>query len=525
MPPIPAEACLISLAPDAMDALRLARWHGFLPDLDGLEADLRDLQPAGAAPPRRLCAGSVVPDTLVATLDDRARDALRCRYGAALRIEPDVILSYQAGPMGTRGEAGAAVETAAPVSPEGTAVLHFRVMDEEGVPIAGVRLRAEGAGGRPIAPATTDTDGNALLNLETENPAAVRRLSVLPPAGFWGRRLLRPVLRQTVPGAPPRLNALVLKPLCAPFGCLPEWGIEAMGLDRAPLLTVPGAAPVRVAVLDPGAAAAPFTIATVESGALVEGWSRAGAPPSPTATVIAAAAPGARLQLLHMGLHPRASELIAAVDWCIAAGVDLLDLGFAATEPCAALEAVLRRARTRGLVVIAPAGDSGGAVLHPAAGPSALAVGAMVKPGACPADAPGAADAATAPMSTLAEFSAGGVALDLVAPGAGIVLLTPVGPVALDGTALAAGFVTGFLARLLQAEPDLAGMARGAVRAAALLAALRARCRDPGLPAGAGGAGMPVWDPLPLLRATTDPCPVGAEPARRRRPVGAGLLA
>jgi subtilisin family serine protease len=363
----------------------------------------------------------------------------------------------------------------------------------------------------------TDADGIAVLPLATENPAAVRRLAVLPAARYWARHLVRPVLRVTPPGATPRVNRLVLRPLRSPLGALPDWGSEAMGLDRAPLLTVTAARPVRVAILDPGAPAAlPFTIASLESEALVEGWSPAVAPPSSAAGLIAAAAPGARVDVLHVGTEPRASALIAAIGWCLSAGIDLLDFGFATPAPCEALAATLARARAQGLVVIAPAGDSSGPVLYPAAERETLAVGALTAPGACPHDAPApGAPAAAIRGVVLAGFSARGAALDLVAPGTGIVLPGPDGPVAMEGTSLASALVTGFLARLLQTEDDLAGAARCRARADALQAMLRARCRAAGLAAGEGGAGLPLWDPLGTPGTTPDECPSLAGRARR----------
>jgi hypothetical protein len=139
----PADPCLLSLAPDTMDALRFARWHGSLPDLDGLEADIRTLQPAGV-PPRPLAAAKPWHDTMAACLEAQTVVALRARYGAALCIEPDASFRHQAAPMGARGLPAPAAPAAAGIRPEGTA-LHFRVTDPEGAPIAGARLWAEGA--------------------------------------------------------------------------------------------------------------------------------------------------------------------------------------------------------------------------------------------------------------------------------------------------------------------------------------------------------------------------------------------
>ena len=512
---------LLSLVPDSMDALRFARWHGWLPDLDRLEADVTSLLQDDCEKPRRLAGGAPWADLLAARLDPAARATLQRRYGDALRVEPDITFSHQAGPMGARRLAGRTES----VAPEGAAadgsLLHFRITDDDGLPLAGVGLHAEGAGLGAGLWAVTDDHGLARLALASENPAAVRCLTLLPPTRYWGRRLMRPVLRQTPPGAPARVNTLALRSLDTPFGTLPEWGIEAMGLDRAPHLTVPGTRKVRVAVLDPGAAPPPFVVAPIDSGALVEDWSPAGAPPSPAASLIDAAAPGVCLRILRMGATPGASDLIAAIDWCLAVGIDLLDLGFAAASPAPALARTLARARARGLVVIAPGGDSGGPVHWPAAEPGVLAVGALASRAACPPDAPGATRSTCAP----AAFSACDSSLDVVAPGAALVLPTADGPAALDGTALASALVTGFLARLLQTQPELATLPVGRRRAEALCAALRARCHALALPEIPGGAGLPLWDALLAADDPTGDAPIATDAPQRDRVTGAGLPA
>ena len=500
---VEGEPYLVSLRPDAFDALRLAHRDGWFPDLEGLEADLRAILPPKAGAPRRLATATSSPDMLAVRLGPDAVAQLSRRYGAALRIEPDIAFRHQAGPMGSRRLADREIGLSA--APTDTPALHFRIVDDEGAPIPGVRLWAEGVGLGTGGQAVSDASGRAILKLETRNPAAVRALNLLPGIGFWPRRLLRPILHPTPPGAAPRLRTLTLRRLEAPFGALPLCASAAMGLDRAPALTLPGARGVRVAVLDPGAARQSFDIADADCSVLVDGWTPAGAPPSPGGALIASAAPGARIEILRLGPAPRASELIDAIGWCLATGIDLLDLGFAAATPCPALSATLARARAGGLVVVAPAGDTGGAVSYPAAEPAVLAVGAASAPGCCPPDAPGAARQAL----RLADFTARGEDVDLVAPGVGLVLPTSAGPAPLDGTALAAAGVTAFLASLLQTDPALARAPRSRHRAHLLRVALLERCHSHGLSAHEAGAGFPAWDPLMRLDTESD-CPIPA---------------
>ena len=507
----PPQGYLLSLAPDAIDVLRLSG----LPDLEALAEEVQTLAPNDVTPPRLLATGSARPDVLSAVLSVDSLDRLRCRHGKALHVEHDPIYRHQAGPMATRDLP--VPEVAATQDAPSLPRLFLRVTDASGTPLPHVRLHAEGTGLDKGITGVTDMRGLAQLPLPSENPAAVSRLSVLPCAGFWPRRLIRPVLRPTPPGAPPRINTIILRCLQSPFGTLPDPGLEAMGLEDAPLLTLPGTHPVRVAVLDPGAAPPPFAIERVESGALVEGWTRASASPSLAAALVAAAAPGVSLQVLQLGPRPRASDLIGAINWCLTAGIDLLGLGFATETPCAALSASLARARAQGLVVVAPGGDSGGAVLYPAAEPVVLSVGAWSGRRIAANHLP------ERTTGRVAEFSARGTALDLVAPGAGLVLPAACGPAAHDGTALSSALVTGFLARLLQTEPDLAQSPRTRSRAAALCAELFSRCHSMGLAPEACAFGLPVWDALRMTPESD--CPVPAVFSRPRLSMGADQTA
>ncbi|MBS0378639.1 MAG: S8 family serine peptidase [Proteobacteria bacterium] len=144
--------------------------------------------------------------------------------------------------------------------------------------------------------------------------------------------------------------------------------------------------------------------------------------------------------------------IIAAIEWALEheCAVASLSVGSVCSpdEPYAALyEAVAARALAAGLVLVAPAGNHSQRPRYvapldsPANCPSILAVGAV------------------GPDLAVANFSNGGTALDLVAPGVAVhaSARTPQCYALSGGTSVAAPFVAGVAALHAQADPGVRG--------------------------------------------------------------------
>jgi subtilisin family serine protease len=121
---------------------------------------------------------------------------------------------------------------------------------------------------------------------------------------------------------------------------------------------------------------------------------------------IAGVAPAARIYALKV--FPRTggaltSNIIRAVDWAIANGMDVVSCSFGADKPTAIEEAAFERARRANVLVIAATGNEGTFVRYPAGYSSVVAVGAVTR------------------SLAVASFSNRGEAIDLVAPGTDIV--------------------------------------------------------------------------------------------------------
>ena len=127
--------------------------------------------------------------------------------------------------------------------------------------------------------------------------------------------------------------------------------------------------------------------------------------------------------------------------------------------PTRSSRAAVEEAHESGLIVVAAAGNDGRApVAFPADLPDVVAVSALGRTGTFPRTAGGAAER-RGPYGRdgadfVAAFSNVG-AIDVTAPGVGIVSTVPGGYLDLDGTSMACPFVTGILARTLSGSRRL----------------------------------------------------------------------
>jgi minor extracellular protease Epr len=137
------------------------------------------------------------------------------------------------------------------------------------------------------------------------------------------------------------------------------------------------------------------------------------------------------------------SDIIAGIDWSINNGMDIINLSVGAEEPSLALEAAVDKAYSKGIFVVASAGNSGGntnldTINYPAKYDSAIAVGAVDM------------------SNNIAEFSSTGPSLEVVAPGKGINSTYLNNSFArISGTSMSAPFVSGLIALYKELLPDM----------------------------------------------------------------------
>jgi subtilisin len=257
------------------------------------------------------------------------------------------------------------------------------------------------------------------------------------------------------------------------------------GLDR---LVMPAAAQdgrgVRIAVVDTGTAPA-------EGLRIVHGLNTTDSEPpdafgdngsghgSHVAGVIARMAPAADLLVYRVfteGARSAGEIAIAkAIRDAVDQGCDLINLSLGQdTEPLS-ITRETRRARARGVAVVAAAGNDGmGPISFPARSSHIASVSACGIAGSWPKGAMNGSAAAPEPAPIggvfFASFSNVGDEMDFIAPGVGIISF--VGEKergVMDGTSMASPAVTGLMARLLSREPALLAADRDQQRSDAIL--------------------------------------------------------
>lgn len=143
------------------------------------------------------------------------------------------------------------------------------------------------------------------------------------------------------------------------------------------------------------------------------------------------------------------SEIIAGIDWAIKENVDIINLSLTSCQPSTAMKSTIGRAESSGIAVVAASGNgvlcSGeylNDVMYPARYESVISVGAVDE------------------KQARALFSYGGESLDFVAPGTKVYssyITTdkyPDGYKNMNGTSMAAPYVSGVLALTMQAYPN-----------------------------------------------------------------------
>jgi subtilisin family serine protease len=379
----------------------------------------------------------------------------------------------------------------------------------------------------------TGSDGKVALTLYGELPDTVMELVVKPRAGHWGLSKSQPNLKADA------VNVVALRPLSEVRE--PGWGGRAMRLDRLP--SEYRGSGIKIALVDSGVATTHKQLAGIAQGFASNSagddrsWSRdAMGHGTACAGIISAAwdtpkvegvgglrgyASGAELHACKLPPDAHASDLIAALDYCIGAGVDLVCLGFGSRHGSRIVEQRIVAAKEKGIGIVAAAGSSGGPVRFPACSPHVLAVGAIGQAaGTFPEDSPHAAHAVAADAAGsgffVPAFSCRGPEVDLCAPGVAVISCqSPDGYAAHDGTSLAAPHVAALAALVLAHHVDFrrAFAHRDARRVERLFQILKETAHPLGNPV-LTGAGLPLAPQALGLQA---------QPRMLHAPFGAGV--
>lgn len=189
----------------------------------------------------------------------------------------------------------------------------------------------------------------------------------------------------------------------------------------------------------------------------------------------------------------RFSDLLEAINWCVDNYMDVINMGMGSGFPSAQIETALAESNERGITCISAAGNNSGVVSYPAAYENVIAVSAIGKLDTFPEDSAHALNVGDIFSSDkklfFANFSNFGKEIDLCAPGLAILSSVPTGYASWDGTSMACAHVSGLVALILEAYPEITtgdGWQPYYVREI-----LRDSATDIGLPLEMQGAGLP----------------------------------
>jgi subtilisin family serine protease len=474
-------------------------------------------------------------EIVVGRMAEAKAESLRDAAQAQIIVERDGPLSLADGlPLPMRASGGASS-----VLPLSSVVgeLSLRIVGERDQPLAHASVVVYGPG-FPIQ-AVTDEAGIARLNLFGGGAELVQAIYVKPKTNYWERFITAPELNES--NAPTiRLRPLAETAANPASERVVHWGQRLMHLDQPGSLTGAG---IRVAIIDSGCDNTHPALRHVVHGKDFTKGRQAGQQGSEgrrsdtgwtddvlgygthSAGLIAAApgagqgagqgiagcAPEAEVHAFKVSPGGRLSDLLAALDECIAREIDVVCLSVGCDEGSALLDQKIHELRHKGIACIVAAGTSSGPLQFPAVLPAVLAVGAVGKLREFPTDTCHAH--AIMPESIgngglfPAAFTGVGPHVAVSAPGVAVLSSVPGGYAALDGTGIAAAQVTGMAALILAHHPLFQGplKARSEQRVSALFSLIRACAVPQFADSLRGGAGVPDLQRVPGLYGTTAP--------------------
>lgn len=134
------------------------------------------------------------------------------------------------------------------------------------------------------------------------------------------------------------------------------------------------------------------------------------------------------------------SDIVKGIEWCVANGMNIINMSFGMRTYNKALEAAILSAYRAGIIVVASSGNEGkrAEIDYPARFPQVIAVGATTRRG------------------QIASFSNDGKQIDIYAPGEKIYSTWLQGKYQeMSGTSMATSHVTGVVALMLSLKPSL----------------------------------------------------------------------
>lgn len=262
------------------------------------------------------------------------------------------------------------------------------------------------------------------------------------------------------------------------------WGVDRIDAELA--WTAVRAAGVRVAVVDTGIDTAhPDLIGNIAGGYSAVSYTASYKDDNGHGTHVAGTVAAADNTVGVIGVGPNAallgvkvldssgsgwvSDIIEGMDWSVANGAQVINMSLSGSTYVSSFQAAVARANAAGVVVVAAAGNTGGAVGYPAAYNGVIAV------------------SATDSSDTIAYFSSRGPEVDLAAPGVSIrstywTARRGSGYADLSGTSMASPHVAGTAALVLSTPVGAFDTdANGVWSPVEVEAKLKATARDIGL--------------------------------------------
>jgi len=468
-----------------------------------------------------LSAQGEATEIVVAKLEPMRADLLRMSVPPSMVITEDARVDYEAAAF---GRVPAVHPTGRPMARK----IKFQVVDPNGKPIPGLEVQLTGDG-FPSHGVTNDK-GEVELDLVTLGDRPPRLLWVKANHTFWDLYLTTPRVSDTA------LNRVQMRPFSETIEGFPEkfrygWGQRLMGLHEAPK-EINGAG-VKIAIIDSGCDNTHPLLSHVKHGQdysdddpttnwnqdlIGHGTHCAGiiTARSEEDTMLRGFAPEAEIHILRVFPGGRYSNLVEALQYCIANQIDVVNMSLGGgPDVNEVVQEMLEAAANAGIVLIAAAGNSGDAVKFPASSPHVMAVGAIGSLNDMPnsiwewstvQDGLKTTEGLFSP-----QFSCYGPKISVCAPGVAIVSTVPGGFKSDSGTSMAAPHVTGLAALLLAHHPvfHTTFRERSIHRVEALFDLIRRICKP--LPFGyRSGLGMPYLGAI--LRELTGSAAEGTVP-------------